>query len=248
MAESATRQELTVMQELTRIEIIGRSEKMKVRLKRLALLALLSCISLPVYSRPDDSNAKRKSDQSKDASVRNESLRRFANEDGKKEDHDGAYWFGRGFTLHQADNYIEAIQAFSHSISLGYRQATSMYNVACGYALLNDKDNALFWLERSLAVGFDRADLLKVDSDLDPLRSDPRFKEIVRKVSLTKREDKPAKDKTVSRLEKSLDAGFDVRGYISGDEELDSLRSDPRFKRFLDMADDQHKEKHKSDK
>ena len=35
-----------------------------------------------------------------------------------------------------------------------------MYNVACGYALLNDKDNALFWLNRSLRAGFDRGDLL----------------------------------------------------------------------------------------
>ena len=97
--------------------------------------------------------------------------------------------------MHQADHYIEAIEAFSHSIGLGYRQATAMYNVACGYALLNDKDNALFWLERSLAVGFDRTDLLKTDSDLDPLRSDARFKEIIQKVSFTKKEEKPGKDK-----------------------------------------------------
>jgi len=39
-------------------------------------------------------------------------------------------------------------------------------------------------------------------------------------------------------LEKSVDAGFDIGDYINGDQDLDSLRSDPRFKRFLDIADE----------
>jgi len=178
---------------------------MKPNLKRLALLALLSIVSLPVYAQsPRGSSGLRESDKSKCASVQNAGFRMTKNEDGKNETRDGAYWFKRGYALHQADHYIEAIEAFSHSIGLGYRQATAMYNVACGYALLNDKDNALFWLQRSLAVGFDRTDLLKTDSDLDPLRSDARFKEIVQKVSFTKKEEKPGKDKTVSRLEDAV--------------------------------------------
>ncbi|HXI90327.1 MAG TPA: tetratricopeptide repeat protein [Blastocatellia bacterium] len=178
---------------------------MKANLKQLGLLALLSIISLPVYSQsPRASSWLRESDKPKHASVQNAALRMTKDEDGKNETRDGAYWFNRGYALHQADHYIEAIEAFSHSIGLGYRQATAMYNVACGYALLNDKDNALFWLQRSLAVGFDRTDLLKTDSDLDPLRSDARFKEIVQKVSFTKKEEKPGKDKTVSRLEDAV--------------------------------------------
>ena len=178
---------------------------MKPNLKRLALLALLSIISLPIYSQsPRGSSGLRESDKSKRASVQNAGLRMTKDEDGKNETRDGAYWFNRGYALQQADHYIEAIEAFSHSIGLGYRQPTAMYNVACGYALLNDKDNALFWLQRSLAVGFDRTDLLKTDSDLDPLRSDNRFKEIVQKASFTKKEEKPGKDKTVSRLEDAV--------------------------------------------
>ena len=42
-------------------------------------------------------------------------------------------------------------------------------------------------------------------------------------------------------LGKSVDAGFDVGGYINGNQDLDSLRSDPRFKRFLDIADEHRK-------
>ena len=180
---------------------------MKSNLKRLALLALLSAVSLTVYSQTQrGSNGLRESDKASRGSVQKASLRTTKDEDGKKEAQDGEYWFSRGYALHQADNYIEAIDAFSRSIGLGYRQATAMYNVACGYALLNDKENALFWLDRSLAVGFDRADLLRDDSDLDPVRSDPRFKEIVQKVSVTRKENKPGKDKTTSRLEDAINS------------------------------------------
>ena len=201
---------------------------MKTNLRRMALVALLSIISLTVYSqslsgatepreqdKSDKANKVDKSDKAnkvdkankadkKQDSVLNASLRTSKDEDGKDETRDGAYWFGRGYSAHQSDRYIEAIEAFSQSIRLRHRQATSMYNVACGYALLNDKDNALFWLDRSIAAGFDRADLLRDDSDLDPVRSDARFKELVQRVSLTKKADKPTKDKTTSRLEDAI--------------------------------------------
>ena len=191
---------------------------MKSNLKRLALLALVSIVSLTVYSQSSrGSSGLRESDKAKRGSVDNTSPRTAKNEDGKNETRDGEYWFSRGYALHQSDHYIEAIEAFSHSIGLGYRQATSMYNVACGYALLNDKENALFWLNRSLAAGFDRADLLKDDSDLDPLRSDPRFKEIVQKASFTKKEDKPGKDKTTSRLEDAVSTFEQLRRDSSRD-------------------------------
>ena len=115
---------------------------------------------------------------------------------------DGPYWFNRGYALHQSDHYVEAIEAFSHSIGLGYRQPTAIYNVACGYALLNDKENALFWLERAFTSGFDRADLLKSDSDLDALRSDPRFKDLEQRVSSMKRDEKPLKEKDEKEKQK----------------------------------------------
>jgi tetratricopeptide (TPR) repeat protein len=207
---------------------------MKVSLNRLALLAAVFCLSLTAYSQPDDSNAQHKSGGSKDRPVQNATLRNSRNEDVGKEGHDGQYWFSRGYELHQADRYIEAIEAFTHSISLRFRQATCMYNVACGYALLNDKDNALFWLERSLAVGFDRADLLKVDSDLDPLRSDARFQAIVQKVAFTKKQDKPGKEKTLSRLEEAIN-DFEKLQRESAADDFEWYRVGSRLLRFRDF-------------
>jgi tetratricopeptide (TPR) repeat protein len=193
---------------------------MKTILNRLALVGLVSIVSLTVYSQsPRGSNDSREMDKSKTAALKDEKLQ-SRDKDARSETRDGEYWFSRGYSLHQSDRYIEAIEAFSQSIRLGHRQATSMYNVACGYALLNDKDNALFWLNRSIAAGFDRGDLLKDDSDLDSLRSDPRFKEIAQKVTFTKKDDKPGKDKTISRLEDAVNTFEQLRRDAStkGDE------------------------------
>ena len=91
---------------------------------------------------------------------------------------DGEEWYARAYKLHNSDRHPEAIESFKHAIALGYRKATSMYNIACAYALINDKDNALVWLQRAVDAGFDQWDNLASDSDLDPLRTDPRFKKL----------------------------------------------------------------------
>lgn len=168
---------------------------MKTNLRRLALLVLVSGISMAAFSQTRE--RWQKSDKSKQSSVEKVSYRtvNVNEEDRDKENHDGASWFSQGYSLHQSGHYVEAIDAYSHAIGLGHRQATCMYNVACSYSLLNDKENALFWLDRALGGGFDRVDLLKEDSDLDPLRSDARFKDIVQRVATIKLEDNSAKKK-----------------------------------------------------
>ena len=52
----------------------------------------------------------------------------------------GEEWFDRGYELHSSDRYPEAIEAFKHAAVLGHRAGTAMYNIACGYSLLNDKE------------------------------------------------------------------------------------------------------------
>jgi Flp pilus assembly protein TadD len=215
--QDQTREPETRNQKLT--ELLNKeAETMKANLKPMAIVALVSIVSLTGYSQGAlGAKGMRESDKARSGSDEKARLRTPKDEDGKNEIRDGAYWFSRGYALHQSDHYIEAIEAFTHSIGLGHRQATAMYNVACGYALLNDKENGLFWLNRSIAAGFDRADLLKEDSDLDPLRSDPRFKEIAQKVSYAKKEDKPGKDKTISRLEDAVNSFEQLRRDSSRD-------------------------------
>ncbi|HVR41651.1 MAG TPA: tetratricopeptide repeat protein, partial [Thermoanaerobaculia bacterium] len=91
----------------------------------------------------------------------------------------GHDWYERGMELHHQDRYDEAIEAFKHSIAAGYRIDASKYNIACGYSLLDDKENALRWLNEAVDAGFNDPDKIGEDSDLDPIRSDPRFRQII---------------------------------------------------------------------
>src|SRR6267142_7130907 len=143
----------------------------------LAALFLLTIIGYPA-TQLQANNASKKSDEAATA-IGQEPRPQKIRDEGAGQERNGEEWFNRGYELHSSDRYPEAIQAFKHSIALGYRQATAMYNIACGYALLNDKENAVVWLERPLAFGFARADLLRSDSDLDSLRTDARFRKIL---------------------------------------------------------------------
>ena len=64
---------------------------------------------------------------------------------------------------------------------LGY---SSPYQIATFYADLGDKDQAFKWLNTAYQERDPDLLGLKIDFPLDPLRSDPRFAELVRKVGL----------------------------------------------------------------
>jgi hypothetical protein len=91
----------------------------------------------------------------------------------------GAVWQQYGFALHQLGRYDDAMGAFEKSIELGFQPTSSMYNIACGQALLGNTNEALDWLQMAMDDGFEQQDLLATDSDLDSLRTDPRFDVIV---------------------------------------------------------------------
>lgn len=62
-------------------------------------------------------------------------------------------------------------------------------NLARAYAILGDKDHAFHWLEqayehREMASFDDGISVLGAEPMFDPLRSDPRFKDLLRRVGL----------------------------------------------------------------
>jgi hypothetical protein len=56
--------------------------------------------------------------------------------------------------------------------------------IALIYAGLNDKDQAMAWLEKAYAERFNPAVLMR--PCFDPLRSDPRFQDLLRRIGLTR--------------------------------------------------------------
>ena len=65
----------------------------------------------------------------------------------------------------------------------GYQSA---YVIAQLYADLGDKDQAFRWLNTAYEEHDQQLGNLEIDFSLDPVRSDPRFAELVRKVGLPK--------------------------------------------------------------
>jgi tetratricopeptide (TPR) repeat protein len=56
--------------------------------------------------------------------------------------------------------------------------------VALVYAGLEDKDQAFTWLEKAYEERFNRLAYLKVEALWDPLRSDPRFADLLRRIDI----------------------------------------------------------------
>jgi hypothetical protein len=50
------------------------------------------------------------------------------------------------------------------------------------YASMGDSDQAMYWLERAYKERFNPSVLLR--SGFDPLRSDPRFEDLMRRIGL----------------------------------------------------------------
>lgn len=86
-------------------------------------------------------------------------------------------WYNKGYSLHMAKKYDEAIECFQKAAEMHDRMAESYYNIACGYSLKGDKDRAFDWLRKAWAAGYQEVEHMNGDSDLDNIRKDPRFAE-----------------------------------------------------------------------
>jgi TolB-like protein/tetratricopeptide (TPR) repeat protein len=61
------------------------------------------------------------------------------------------------------------------------KDGVGRYEIALIYAALGEKDEAFVWLEKSFEAHDKGLTFLKIDPCLDPLRSDPRFQDLVRR-------------------------------------------------------------------
>jgi beta-lactamase regulating signal transducer with metallopeptidase domain/tetratricopeptide (TPR) repeat protein len=91
----------------------------------------------------------------------------------------GREWYEHSYQLHSDEHFREAIEGFKQAISHGYRVEDSMYNIACGYAQLDDAPNAVKWLRDAINAGYDSYDHIASDDDFDPIREDAQFKQVL---------------------------------------------------------------------
>ena len=92
----------------------------------------------------------------------------------------GNYWERLGTAYYNAKDYRRSIPAFEKQIELGAgRTSNAAYNIACNYALLGEKELAIKWLEKALAMKFPSLQHAQTDTDLQSLHSDVRFQKLV---------------------------------------------------------------------
>jgi tetratricopeptide (TPR) repeat protein len=85
-------------------------------------------------------------------------------------------WYRLAYALHATGKYSEAIDAYQKIAA--NNNPTVLYNLACAYARLNNKDKAFEWLNKAVNAGFAQPAQLNSDADLASLREDGRFKEV----------------------------------------------------------------------
>jgi TolB-like protein/Tfp pilus assembly protein PilF/predicted Ser/Thr protein kinase len=89
-----------------------------------------------------------------------------------------------GYAYAVAGKRGEAQKALDQLKGLSKRRYIDPYYVALIHAGLGEKDQAFAWLDKAYKERSTRLTSLIVDAELDSLRSDPRFAELVRKVGL----------------------------------------------------------------
>ena len=87
---------------------------------------------------------------------------------------------------YERSGFQQALKAYAKQLEDVYSHTAYIptWYIASIYALEGDKDSAFAWLERACKAR-DGVDTLAADPQWDPLRSDPRFKDFLRRVGLS---------------------------------------------------------------
>jgi len=107
----------------------------------------------------------------------------LADLEGQHPKHDVWYWSAVAYIYGRSGETAKARHALHELLQSHRRDPVKPELIAGAFAALGEKDSALAWLERAYA---ERSGLtaLKVDPGYDPLRSDPRFQSLLRRVGL----------------------------------------------------------------
>ena len=89
-----------------------------------------------------------------------------------------------GHAFAASGNQVEAQRVLAELKDLSQGRYVSPYGIAMIYTALGDKEQAFKWLGRANDERNTELVFLKVDPRVDPLRDDPRFQELVKKVGI----------------------------------------------------------------
>jgi Flp pilus assembly protein TadD len=86
----------------------------------------------------------------------------------------------QGNNLTLKGRYAEGLQIDRRLVELRPGDALAHYNLACSYALLKKIDPAIKALRKAVDLGYRDFRYMREDRDLEALRPDPRFRQLLR--------------------------------------------------------------------
>lgn len=86
----------------------------------------------------------------------------------------------QGNNLTLKGRYADGMQIDKRLVQLRPEDPLVHYNLACSFALLKRSDLALKTLRRAVELGYRDFRYMREDRDLDSIRQDPRFRQILR--------------------------------------------------------------------
>jgi len=92
---------------------------------------------------------------------------------------DAKAYYELGNALLDLKQYTEAIQAYHMAEQLDYQpNAKVLYNLACGYSLLEKEEEALKYVQLAIENGYNNRKHMLTDKDLSFVRKSPRFNKV----------------------------------------------------------------------
>jgi len=95
---------------------------------------------------------------------------------------DARAWYLSAGALMRLGQRDQALERARRALAIDPEDAGLLYNVACVYALAGSSEEALDHLDKAIQNGFGQREWLENDSDLDPVRDEPRFQALLRKL------------------------------------------------------------------
>ena len=90
------------------------------------------------------------------------------------------YWLGHAYTA--TERYEEGLELDRRLTALRPDDPVARYNLGCSFALTGRTEEAFEALGQAIRLGYRDHAHMEVDTDLDSLRSDDRFRELLDRI------------------------------------------------------------------
>jgi hypothetical protein len=85
----------------------------------------------------------------------------------------------RAMALLRDKRYEESVAQYQKILQINPDDMIALYNITCAYSLMGDKEKALQYLVKSIDAGYLDFDHMERDTDLDNIRQETQYKEII---------------------------------------------------------------------